>query len=115
MMTLAAINPLRSFRAAYGLFIIMPLFCFASLVVSSWMTMHLAPIFLAREALGVIPFIGQTLLFQALLLLGAGVPTWHWFQQLRQSRRNWKSVTIVVIALIIIWCCSGGVRLVALD
>jgi hypothetical protein len=49
-MTLASINPIRSFRAAYGLFIVMPLFCFASLVVSSWLTMHLAPIFSAREA-----------------------------------------------------------------
>jgi hypothetical protein len=113
-MTLASINPLRSFRAAYGLFIVMPLFCFASLVVSSWLTMHLAPIFSAREAFGVISFIGQTLLFQALMLLGAGLPTWHWFQQLLQSCRNWRGALILVIAivhyLVLQWWCTFGLQ-----
>ena len=111
-MMLDSIKPLRSFRAAYGLFIVMPLFCFASLVVSSWLTMHLAPIFSAREAFGVISFIGQILLLHALILLGAGLPTWHWFQQLRPSHRSRHRMMVVVIGLahyfILQWWCTLG-------
>jgi hypothetical protein len=108
-MTFDAINPVRSFPAAYALFVVMPGLMFASVVALSWLTLQVAPAF---PPLAFISAVFQCLLGQVLVLIGAGLPAWHWFRHLRQSPRKWSRITIAVVALahyfLMQWWCWLG-------
>ena len=105
-MTFDAVNPVRSFRAAYALFIVAPLLVFASVVALSWLTLQIAPAF---PPLALVSAIIQCLIGQAIILAGAGLPAWHWFRQLRH---RCSAFTLVVIAvahyLLMQWWCWLG-------
>ncbi len=108
-MTSDTFNPVRSFRAAYALFIATPLLMFAEVTVLNWLARPVAPL---SPPLALASYVSQVLLGQVLILVGAGLPTWHWFRQLRQSHRKWSGITITVIALahyaLMQWWCTIG-------
>jgi hypothetical protein len=105
-MTFDVFNPVRSFRAAYALFIVAPLLVFASVVALSWLTLQIAPAF---PPLALVSTIFQYLLGQLIILVGAGLPAWHWSRQLRH---RCGGITIAVIAiahyLFMQWWCWLG-------
>src|SRR6266853_3419747 len=95
-MDIDAISPIRSFRAAYALFLATPLFVFAQAFAFSWLTMRIAP---RLPRIGSVCYFCQVPVGQALILFCAGLPTWNWFRQLRQANRRRGAFMITIIAI----------------